>query len=311
MNDNNNEQELLPEKERITNAENIANELYSSKERISIRPSNAYPPSNRFTTVDNNFFNADLSNFRDGTSITSKNEQSRNQSNDMNSNTTKKNSKPKNEINSPDKIVYNMKIILLGESSVGKTSILSRYINNQFEEAHKCTVALENKSHTVQVTQNTYAKLSIWDTAGQEKFRTLTRQYYTDAQGVILVFDLSNQESFNKLDSWINELNNNASPNIAISIIGNKSDLMRGVHEDDINKFIDNGKYLYQEVSAKTGNNISIAFEELIEEIINKIKIRERAGNGEGIGVNRESKSLEDIRRSLSSSHHSKKKKCC
>ena len=112
--------------------------------------------------------------------------------------------------------------------------------------------------------------MNIWDTVGQEKFRTLTRQYYHDCHGAVIVFDLTKRETFEYLPKWIKELKDNAPDKIAILILGNKSDLTdeRVVSPEEITKFIEDN-YLFFEVSAKNGNNITLAFDKIREKISN------------------------------------------
>ena len=94
---------------------------------------------------------------------------------------------------------YEFKIILLGPIAVGKTSILSRYVTNNFDKEHNCTIKSEFKVKVVNVNNNTKAKLNIWDTCGDEKFRAITRQYYKEAQGVLLIYDISDRNSFDNI----------------------------------------------------------------------------------------------------------------
>ena len=110
------------------------------------------------------------------------------------------------ENNDLKKEIFNFKIILLGDIAVGKTSILSRFCTNTYSSDYKCSIGVEFKVKSLNVDQSTIADLKIWDTCGDERYRAVTRQYYKESKGVILVFDLTNKESFKKLDFWIEDV---------------------------------------------------------------------------------------------------------
>ena len=120
------------------------------------------------------------------------------------------------------KFTYEFKIILLGSISVGKTAILSRYISNEFNENYKCTIKSEYRMKIVNLNNSIQAKLNIWDTCGDEKFRAITRQYYKDSQGILLVYDISNRSSFDMIDNWVEDIRNNAPADVIVFLVGNK-----------------------------------------------------------------------------------------
>ena len=114
-----------------------------------------------------------------------------------------------NDISNSDnsiKFVYELKIILLGPVAVGKTSIFSRYISNTFSEKYNPTLNVEYNLKTININSTTQAKLKIWDTCGQEIYRTITRQYYSGTQGILLVYDISNRSSFENINIWEEEI---------------------------------------------------------------------------------------------------------
>ena len=171
------------------------------------------------------------------------------------------------------KFTYEFKIILLGTVAVGKTAILARYITNEFNEGHTSTITANYKVKKVNVNKDTSAKLNIWDTCGNERFRAITTQYYKDAQGIILVYDISNRKSFDMIDSWIDDIKNIAPANTVVILTGNKSDLSdkREVsYQEGKNKADQNG-YLFKEVSAKNGDNILLIFANLSEAVIEQL----------------------------------------
>ena len=162
------------------------------------------------------------------------------------------------------------KIILVGDSGVGKTSILKKFINNEFNEDIKCTINIDFFSKSIKIDKNLYTNLKIYDTAGQEKYRALIKQYYQGTDGIILVFDLTNENSFNKLKSWINEVSDNTEKS-QIILVGNKADLIeRKIDEQTAENFAKQRDMKYIETSAKEGTNILLLFEELALDINKK-----------------------------------------
>jgi len=154
-------------------------------------------------------------------------------------------------------------VILLGDSGVGKTSILTKFIEGNFENNQKCTVDVEFKTKNLKIDKDLYAKLTIFDTAGQERYRSLTRQYYHQAHGIVLVFDLTDENSFNNLNKWIKEIDDNAK-NVEVILVGNKSDLKnRVILNSRAEQFAHENNFQYRETSAKEGTNILLLFEAL------------------------------------------------
>ena len=208
-----------------------------------------------------------------------------------------------------------LKIILLGDSGVGKTSISARYIDSSFKDNYQATLQVEKRMKIINEDDKTPLRLNIWDTAGQEKFRAITRQFYRDCHGAFIVFDLTKKSTFNELKNWINELKTHGDEDTVIIILGNKSDLNteREIPEEDIKNEIEKN-YKYFEVSAKTGNNISLAFDEMRKLIMQKIKKNEQNENNTKSNkkkLNKDEKkraqSLEEIKETV----NKKEAKCC
>ena len=167
-----------------------------------------------------------------------------------------------------DSYDFLFKLILIGDSSVGKSNILLKYLKNEFEQNSKATVGVEFGTKNVKIN-NKKIKIQIWDTAGQERYRSITSAYYKGAKGAFIVYDITRKNTFDNLDKWITDLKSNGDKNISIVIIGNKSDLedKRVVPKELGIKKSEEFKTAFMETSALNGNNINKAFDELIGQI--------------------------------------------
>ena len=160
---------------------------------------------------------------------------------------------------------YPLKICFMGNSSVGKTSIIRRFINNKFdEEKMQSTISVNFESKKIKIDPYTELNMQIWDTAGQERFRSLTSSYLRDSNGIFIVFDLSNKKSFDDINSWLEEINKADinQKNCVKIIIGNKLDSQKKeVENDTAKKYAEENGMKYLPVSAKDGINIVSMFE--------------------------------------------------
>ena len=229
-----------------------------------------------------------------------------------------------NQINQSIQAKFDLKVILVGDISVGKTSVLGRFIDNKFSTEYKCTVGSDTKVKYVQIDQNNFAKVSIWDTAGEEKFRAVTKNYFKDAQGALIVFDLTNKETFIKLSEWIEFVNDSSPADVVITLVGNKSDLdnQRKVSFEEGVEYSKILKCDYYEVSAKNGSNISLIFEKMINKMI-AIQIEKEKKEREELAKMPKDKSISAATSTISSrkvrisnipgkkSIRNKKKGCC
>ncbi|CDW84496.1 ras-related protein raba1f-like [Stylonychia lemnae] len=136
---------------------------------------------------------------------------------------------------------YLFKIVLIGDSWVGKSNLLLRYTKNQFKLNYQSTIGVEFATTNIKI-EDCYVKAQIWDTAGQERYRAITNAYYRNAVGALIVYDISKQNSFENVQKWHQELRDHADPNIAVMLIGNKADLkhMRAVKFEDAQNFAQN-----------------------------------------------------------------------
>lgn len=167
------------------------------------------------------------------------------------------------------------KLLLIGDSGVGKSSIMMRFTDDTFSSDIGTTIGVDFKVKYINVNQNNKMKrikLTIWDTAGQERFRTLTSSYYRGAQGVILVYDISKPESFSQLRQWLHEVETYSTyPQIVKLLVGNKLDLEseRKVTKAEGQAFAKEQGMVFMECSAKTSQGIEKAFEEIAYQILN------------------------------------------
>ncbi len=170
-----------------------------------------------------------------------------------------------------DKTDYTLKILTIGESAVGKTCILLRFTDNKFLKTHLTTIGIDYKSKVIKVN-NFSVKLKIWDTAGQERFRNITQQYYKGADGILLVYDVTERNSFEKVREWMKQIQQNTNKEkIGIILVGNKCDLdERQVSAEEGQNLAREFGILFYEASAYKDININETFESLVGEIISK-----------------------------------------
>ena len=156
-----------------------------------------------------------------------------------------------------------------------------RYLENNFTDEYHSSIGVEFKVKSISLDSNTAADLKIWDTCGEEKFRSLTRQYYAGSSGVLIVFDLTNKLSFEHLDIWFNDIIEYGPKDIEVILVGNKSDLTnaRAIKNEEIFHFSQIRKLKYIEVSAKTGNNVVLLFDTITYEMVKKEREKEGLDN--------------------------------
>ncbi|OHT11932.1 Ras-related protein RABA2b [Tritrichomonas foetus] len=174
---------------------------------------------------------------------------------------------------SPD---YLLKIVLTGDSGVGKTNLLSQFAKNTFNPDYKTTIGVEFATKTLKV-KGKMVKAQIWDTAGQERYRAITSSYYKGANAAMVLYDITSSISFQNVQRWMKEVRDNSEQNIVIMIIGNKSDLdnLRSVSKEDGMREAEREKTMFFETSACTAENVQEAFNTLISEVL---ELYERTG---------------------------------
>ena len=161
------------------------------------------------------------------------------------------------------------KILLLGDSTVGKTCFLLRYVDDSFLDLHMATIGLDYRLKTLILEEQKIVKVQLWDTAGQDKFRAITRNYYKGASGIILIFDVTNIKSYENIKKWINEIKEEISEKVAIVLIGNKIDNMqeRKISKEQGDKLASEIGVKFFETSAKTGEGINESVFFLVKKI--------------------------------------------
>ena len=179
--------------------------------------------------------------------------------------------------------------VLFENSGVGKSCLLLQFTDKRFQPVHDLTIGVEFGSRLLALpdTNQTQVKLQIWDTAGQESFRSITRSYYRGAAGALLVYDITRRDTFQHLNRWLEEAQQHAQPNMVILLIGNKNDLedRRAVSTEEGQAFADANGLLFLETSAKTAYNVEQAFLKTAQEIHGKITSGEIDVSNEAHGI--------------------------
>jgi len=181
------------------------------------------------------------------------------------------------------------KIVLIGDSGVGKSNLLSRFHKDEFSLESKSTIGVEFAHRSIQV-EGKKVKAQIWDTAGQERYRAITSAYYRGAVGALLVYDITKHHTFENVSRWLNELREHADSNIIIMLVGNKSDLepTRTVPTEEAKKFCEEEGLLFIETSALKNANVYEAFHQVLVEIyrvVSKKQLQGAEGQGPSQGT--------------------------
>ena len=205
----------------------------------------------------------------------------------------------------PDEYDYLFKLIIVGDTNVGKTNIMSKYIKDQFNITSKSTIGVEFGTKILEI-DNKKVKAQIWDTAGQERYKSITSAYYKGAKGAFIVYDITNKSTFESVDKWIKDLNSYGDKNLTMLLIGNKSDLedKRIINKEEGEEKAKSFELGFIETSAYNGDNIDQAFDIMLKEVLKRYIVENDVNNDEfegGTGNNIE----------LVKKNETKKKKCC
>ncbi|GMH28364.1 hypothetical protein Nepgr_030207 [Nepenthes gracilis] len=190
------------------------------------------------------------------------------------------------------KIDYVFKVVLIGDSAVGKSQLLARFARNEFSVDSKATIGVEFQTKTLVIDQKT-VKAQIWDTAGQERYRAVTSAYYRGAVGAMLVYDMTKRQTFEHMARWLEELRGHADKNTVIMLVANKCDLssLRAVPVEDAKEFAERENLFFMETSALDSTNVDTAFLRVLTEIYRTFSKKslpmnaDRDGGGNNPGV--------------------------
>jgi len=195
---------------------------------------------------------------------------------------------------------YNLyKILLLGDTSVGKSCLLLRFCDNSFQESHLTTIGLDFRLKTINLKDDRKVKIQIWDTAGEDRFRSITRNYYKGAKGILLIFDVTDKETFTHVRDWIERIHEESPEGITICLVGNKIDMneSRVISNEEGKKIADEFKIPYFETSAKSNIGVEEVFTYLVKEVDTIYMNEHKEEVGRKTVLNQKTKN--------------KKKKCC
>ena len=202
-----------------------------------------------------------------------------------------------------------VKVILIGDSGVGKTNIMSKFLKNQFMEESKATIGVEFGSKLFN-HEGHKIKAQIWDTAGQEKYKAITGAYYKGSKGALVVYDITQKKTFENIEKWVNDLKAAGDPKIIIILIGNKNDLdnKRQVSKDQGEEKARSFGCAFLETSAYSGDNIDKAFNLMVKEIYEKFSNDSTGEDELAPGSNGNG---EDVKLDKVNDKNIKKKSCC
>ncbi|XP_028106223.1 ras-related protein RABA5c-like [Camellia sinensis] len=167
---------------------------------------------------------------------------------------------------------YLFKVVIIGDSAVGKSNLLSRYARNEFNSHSKATIGVEFQTQGLEI-EGKQVKAQIWDTAGQERFRAVTSAYYRGAVGALIVYDITRRTTFDSIARWLDELNTHSDTTVARILVGNKCDLenIRTVSVEEGKSLAEAEGLFFMETSALDSTNVITAFEMVIREIYNNV----------------------------------------
>jgi len=197
---------------------------------------------------------------------------------------------------------FQFKLVLLGESAVGKSSLVLRFVKDQFDDYRESTIGAAFLTQTVNLEDGTTVKFEIWDTAGQERYKSLAPMYYRNANCAVVVYDITQSTSLEKARNWIRELQRQADPSIVIALCGNKSDLAarRQVTQEEAQKYAEEEGLMWAETSAKTGDGVTDIFTRIAKKLPTTASPATRSGPGRagtaggrtGVDLNRQQRSI-------------------
>ena len=215
---------------------------------------------------------------------------------------------------------YLFKYVIVGDASVGKSNLLLRYSHGQFREEYQLTIGVEFGSNNLSIDDKVF-RIQIWDTAGQENFRSITRAYYKNSACALVVYDITNRESFDNVSTWIEDCRNQSPQTIFMVLVGNKTDLdsenKRVVSFEEGQELAEKNKMMFFETSAKSGKNVDDIFYRSAETIAKRIEENfydlenESCGIKPGIMKKKQEVNIDSGKFMDKSNNSNKKKDCC
>ena len=213
---------------------------------------------------------------------------------------------------SSKKFDYSLKYIIVGEAGVGKSNLLLRYVYDSFKEDYQLTIGVEFGEKLVKYNNKTY-KIQIWDTAGQEQFRSITRAYFKSSICSFVVYDITNRETFENVKHWVEDCRNYMPKNVLIFLVGNKSDLeeQRKISKDEGEELADSFGLSFFETSAKNNVNVNSIFGKSLEDIVKRIDSNYYDLNDESCGIKRGNINIKNAKLNNNKNDKNKKKRFC
>jgi small GTP-binding protein len=215
-----------------------------------------------------------------------------------------------------ERVIYRFKLIMVGNVAVGKSAILSQFMDKRFIDEYSCTINVDIRVQTVVIDNSNIVDLQIWDTCGQETYKNLTKQYYNNTNGCFLIFDITNRSSFDDIPAWIEDIRQFASKDVIIILVGNKSDLAdeREVLFDEASDLAKSYGIDYIETSAKTGVNIRLLFDVCCLSLVKKSEENDESmvSSKRNVKLKRSCGSIDQISKKSKSVNKAKSgSKCC
>ena len=207
---------------------------------------------------------------------------------------------------------YLLKYIIVGDSSVGKSNLLSKFAHNKFADSYEATIGVEFDVKNLEINEKIF-RIQIWDTAGQENFKSITKAYYKNCVCAMVVYDITKRQTFDNIQTWLDDVRNESPKNALIILIGNKIDLYqeRQISYDEGNEFAKKNEIMFAETSAKTGEGVDDIFRKSAKEIEQRINDNFYDLSSESCGIKKGNYLDNKSNEIALKSNNKSQKKCC